>query len=240
MKGFKIKILVCLIWAICAVLLFSTPGFWSANGQIKASGDKVRSSLKPAESLINSFDASIQDRFLTKPNFGIRRVAPNYPINPHFEYFSAETEEEKHSLAEFEKEGWKVFLYLFGRQAKPRVVDGKEKKDFIIKYRINQPVMITKGLKKEDLPKGEELMKNVKAAFLDFQTPNSANENNYQFSAGKWSYVARPVRAANESCVKCHTDYVITEKLKDNQFKFRKRQIGDANGILVYGFRKEK
>lgn len=238
MKSFKAKIFVCLIWAICAVLFFSSQGFWSASGQIKTSGDK--SNLKPAESLVDAFDASIQKRFLTEPYFGIRRIAPTYPTNPHFEYFSAQTAEEKQSLADFEKEGWKVFLYLFGRQAKPRVIDGKEQKDFTIKYRINQPVAITKGLKVKDLPKGEELLKNVKEAFIDFQTPTSANENNYQFSRGKWSYVARPVRAANESCVKCHTDYVITAKLEKNKYKFRKRQIGDANGVLVYGFTKDE
>lgn len=240
MKGFKAKIFVCLVWSICAAALFSSQMFWSASGQIKTSDDKEKSNLKPAESLIDSFDASIQNRFLSEPYFGIRRIAPNYPTNPHLEYFSAETDAEKQSLADFEKEGWKVFLYLFGRQAKPRVVDGKEQKKFIINYRINQPVSITKGLEKEDLPKGEKLLKDVKEAFLAFQAPNSANKNNYEFRVGKWSYVARPVRAANESCIKCHTDYVITEKLKDNQFKFRKRQIGDANGVLVYGFTKDE
>ena len=134
----------------------------------------------------------------------------------------------------------RFFLYLFGKRANPRIVDGKTKKDFVINYRINQPVSITKGLKKQDLPKGETLMKDVKEAFLAFQTPNGANENNYDFRVGKWSYVVRPVRAANESCLKCHTDYVVTEKLKSGQFKFRKRQIGDANGVLVYGFSKDE
>lgn len=238
MASFKTKILVCLIWAICAVLLFSSQMFWSASGQVKTSNDKLN--LKPADSLIDSFDASIQKRFLTEPYFGIRRIEPNYPTNPHFEYFLPKTEEEKQSLAEFESGGWKVYLYLFGRRAKPRVVDGKPRKDFSIEYRINQPVSITKELKKEDLPKGEKLMKDVKEAFLAFQTPNGANENSYEFSVGKWSYVARPVRAVNETCIKCHTDYVITEKLKNNQYKFRKRQVGDANGVLVYGFTKDE
>ncbi len=238
MKVSKTKILVCLIWAICAVSLFSSQMFWLTNAQIKKSDDKL--DLKPANAMIDSFDASIQQRFLTEPYFGIRRIAPNYPTNPHLEYFDPKTDEETKSLADFESGGWKVFLYLFGRRAKPRVARGKEQKDFTINYRINQPVSITKGLKKEDLPKGESLIKDVKAAFLAFQTPNGANENNYEFRTGKWSYVARPVRAADETCIKCHTDFVITEKLKNNQFKFRKRRVGDANGVLVYGFTRDE
>ena len=240
MKGFKAKIFVCLIWMICAVSLFSLQISRTANGQIKKPDENVKLNLKPADSLINSFDAAIQKRFLTEPYFGIRRIAPNYPTNPHFEYFDAKTDEERKSFADFESGGWKVFLYLFGKKANPRIVDGKAKKDFVINYRINQPVTITKNLEKKDLPTGGSLMKDVKEAFLAFQTTNGTNENNYEFDNGKWSYIARPVRAANESCVKCHTDYVVTEKLKNNQFKFRKRQIGDVNGVLVYGFAKAK
>jgi hypothetical protein len=240
MTVLKIKIPVCLICMACAAFLFYSPALRPAGGQIRTPDGQEKFDPKPADSLIDAFDASIQKRFLTEPNFGMRRIQPTYPTNPHFEYFVPVTEEEKKSLAEFEKGGWKVFLYLFGRRANPRVVDGQPKNDFSISYRINQPVRITKPGKIEDLPRGEKLMEDVKAAFLAFQTPNGENENNYEFSVGKWSYVARPVRAVNESCLKCHKDYVITEKLKDNRFKFRKRRIGDANGVLVYGFSKDE
>jgi hypothetical protein len=243
MSGLKAKILVCLVWAVGATFLFSGQMFRKAHSQIKTSEKDVnwsRVKAKPDGLLIDAFDAAIQKRFLTEPNFGIRRIMPTYPVNPHFEYFAAQTEEEKKALAEFENGGWKVFLYLFGRRAGPRVVDGKQRNDFSIRYRINQPVVITQSLKREDLPKGEKLLDDVKAAFLAFQTPNGENENNYEFSEGKWSYVARPVRAVNESCVKCHTDYVITEKLKDDKYKFRKRKVGDANGVLVYGFTRDE
>lgn len=238
MKCFKAKIFVCLIWTVCIAALFSTQVFRTANGQTKKPDEIANLNLKPADSLINSFDAAIQKRFLTEPYFGIYRIAPTVPVNPHFGYFLPMNDEERKSLADFQSGGWKVFLYLYGKKANQRVVDGKTKKDFVINYRINQPVTITKSLEKKDLPTGESLLKDVKEAFLAFQTPNAQNENNYEFSSGKWSYVARPVRAANESCVKCHTDYVVTEKLKNNQFKFRKRQIGDVNGVLVYGFAK--
>ena len=79
-------------------------------------------------------------------------------------------------------------------------------------------------------------MKEVKDAFLFFQRNEHESESNIQFTKGEWTFVAKPVRAANESCIRCHTDYVITEKLDHDRYKFRKRAVGDVNGIIVYGF----
>jgi hypothetical protein len=230
MAMLKLKILVCFVWAFSIFALFSSQKFSTASGQTK----EIR--LEPESSLIDRFDKTVQQRFLTEPNFGIRRLQPVHPPSPHLEQFSPINDEERASVADFEKDGWDVSLYLFGRRAAPKVVDGKEQKEFSINYRLNQPLPITSDLKKKQLPKAEKLLKQVKTAFLEFQTPNSPNENNYEFSIGKWSYVAKSVRAVNQSCLKCHTDYVMTEKIGDDKYKFRKRQVGDANGVIVYGF----
>ncbi|MGI8639845.1 MAG: c-type heme family protein [Pyrinomonadaceae bacterium] len=234
----KVKIIVCFVWMFCTAALFSFQTFLPATAQTKETmlGKKVKFNLKPENALVDRFDNAIQQRFLTEPYFGIRRIQPVYPPNPHLEQFSPINDEEKASVAGFEKEGWKVGLYLFGRRATPKIVDGKEQKEFSINYRLNKPLPITRELNEKQLPKAEKLLKEVKAAFLDFQTPNSPNENEYEFSIGKWSYVAKPVRAVNQSCLKCHTDYVMTEKIGDGKYKFRKRQVGDANGVVVYGF----
>lgn len=230
----KIKIIVCLVWAFFIIALFSFQKFSPASGQTNETiFDKHP---KPENSLVDRFDKAIQQRFLTEPDFGIRRIQPVYPPNPHLEQFSPINDEEKASVADFEKNGWNVSLHLFGRRAYPKIVDGKEQKKFSINYRLNKPLPITGELRREKLPKAEKLLKQVKAAFLEFQTPNSPNENDYKFSIGKWSYVAKAVRAVNQSCLKCHTDYVITEKIEDDKYKFRKRQVGDANGVIVYGF----
>jgi hypothetical protein len=234
----RLKILVCLIWIFSSIFLFSPENLWLIVGNAGLAEDKPGINVKPKNELIDRFDRAIQQRFLTEPNFGIRRIIPIPPPNPHLESFYPITNEEITSVANFEKEGWKVDLYLFGRRAMPKLTDGKESKNFSIEYRLNKPLPVTKGLKAADLPKAEKLLKEVKTAFLEFQNRNSPNENNYEFSIGKWSYVAKPVRAANQSCLKCHTDYVITSKLENNQYKFRRRQVGDANGVLVYGFSK--
>jgi len=237
MAMLKIKIIVCLIWAFSIVVLFSFQEFSPASGQTKEL--TLDKNPKPENSLVDRFDKAVQQRFLTEPNFGIRRIQPVHPPSPHLEQFSPINDEEKTSVADFENDGWKVSLYLFGRRATPKIADGKEQKEFTINYRLNKPLPITRELRGKHLPKAEKLLKEVKAAFLEFQTPNSPNENDYEFSIGKWSYVAKPVRAVNQSCLKCHTDYVLTEKIEDDKYKFRKRQVGDANGVIVYGFAKK-
>ena len=233
MTMLKIKIIVCLVWTFSIVALFSFQGFSPASGQTK------ETMFEPENSLIDRFDKAVQQRFLTEPDFGMWRIQPVYPPSPHLEQFIPNNDEEKASVADFEKDGWKVSLYLFGRRATQKIVDGKEQKEFSINYRLNKPLPITRDLRGKQLPNAKKLLKEVKAAFLEFQTPNSPNENNYEFSIGKWSYVARPVRAVNQSCLKCHTDYVITEKIEDDKYKFRKRQVGDANGVIVCGFTKK-
>jgi Protein of unknown function (DUF3365) len=238
----KLKILACLVWTLFIAALLFSQTFSPVNGQTKevVFDKKVKFNPKPANALVDRFDKAIQQRFLTEPNFGIRRIQPAYPPSPHLEQFSPINDEERLSVAGFERDGWKVSLYLFGRRATPKIVDGKEQKKFIINYRLNKPLPITIEPGEKELPKSEKLLKEVKAAFLEFQTPNSPNENNYEFNIGKWSYVAKPVRAVNESCLKCHTDYVVTGKIGDDQYKFRKRRVGDANGVLVYGFTKDE
>jgi hypothetical protein len=238
MKISKLKTFVCLVWAVCAVMFVSTQNFWSANGQIVENKPKLNS--KPTDSQIDVFNSFILKRFLVEPNFGFRRVAgPPNPTSPHLNSFQPKYSEEYKYVSGFQKEGWKMGIYLFGRVANPKVVKGVEQKTFSINYRLNPPLAGTTNVKSDKLPKTKKLLNEVKSAFIAFQTPNSENENNYEFSIGKWSYVARPVRAVNESCIRCHTDYVVTEKLGDGKFTFRKRKIGDANGVIVYGFSKD-
>ena len=175
-------------------------------------------------------------RIMTTQDFeNLRRERPN----PHFYKFSPINDEEKTSVADFEKDGWKVSLYLFGQRANPKIIKGKEQNEFSINYHLNNVLQVTSNLPSKQLPQPTQLLKQIETAFLEFQTPNSLNENEYEFSSGEWSYIAKPVRVANESCLKCHTDYVVQGKSGDKNYTFRKRQVGDTNGVIVYGFAKK-
>ena len=236
-KTFLFKITIVIVSCVAVVIVSQFPSAVpETSGQTTEIENRRVPSVRPINSLIDDFDKSIQLRFLTAPNFGMRRMEPPGPTNPHFEQFSPNTDAEKASVAGFEANNWDVGIYLFGKRTQPRANAKTEK--FEIKYRLFDPLPVTRDLKRSDLLRSKTLLTEVKKAFLHFQQPDSPNHEGVTFDIGEWSYIARPVRAVQQSCLQCHKDYVVTKKLGDGKFKFRKRQVGDANGVLVYAFSK--
>jgi hypothetical protein len=198
----------------------------------------------PDTDVIDRFDRAIQQRFVTQPDFGIARVVeirtpwpPGHLESRHVRTFSPVNDEERDLLAQFENEGWAAGIYLFGKRAEPRQKADSPMSKFDIRYRVNKPVPITQGLKDRNLPGSKKILREVKDAFLRFQSA-AEPETEMRFEKGDWSFVARPVRAVDQSCVSCHADYVVTAQLPDGKFEFRRRKIGDVNGVIVYGFSK--
>ncbi len=181
--------------------------------------------------LIEKFDAAIQQRFLTEPGFGIVRITPP---NPHLTYFNAKDGDEKTSVENLEANGWRAGLYLFGRRIEKQTDEKTGKSKFYVSNRTFAPMPVTKNVEPENLAQPSNLLDETANAFQEFQTSDI-----YEFDNGKWAYVAKPVRA-QQSCLKCHTDYVMISKIGEKPYKYRKRQAGNAIGILVYGFAKEK
>lgn len=201
---------------------------------------RVESADASLDSLVDAFDRTIQQRFLTAPFFGYARIAPAQPTGPrpgHVESFSPGTPEEYAAVAAFKKEGWDVGLYLFGRRVEARTKT-KAENDYDIRYRLFNPIPVTPGLKRSSFRKQKKLANEVKRAFLEFQKLDSPNANEMRFEIGDWSYIARPVRASNQSCLECHKDQVITAKVAEGKFMARPRRIGDVNGVLFYALRK--
>ena len=193
----------------------------------------------PDANLIGRFDGAVQRRFLEQPRFGMARIAPTTPQplrSGHVPSFEALNEEENAVLSQLSKQGWKTAIYLFGKRATPREGKKDPMSKFDIRYRLNEPVPVSVGLWKDnDLPGPKKIIREVKDAFTQFQS-ESETPAELSFVKGEWSFVARPVRAVNESCVSCHADYVVTAKLDDGKYRFRKRRIGDVNGVIVYAF----
>jgi hypothetical protein len=226
----RIKIGLCVVWTLFAGIFLLTR-LPKSSAQAVPNGQTVTD-----RSSITSFDRAIQQRFLTNPGFGMARMMPIDPQpleSKHLRYFSPQNKEEQNAVTTFQNKGWEVGLYLFGRWTEPD--PKKDNKKFKILYRANLPVPITAGLKAEDLPKSKKLAEQVKQAFLDFQKfPDSGPRS---FSRGGWNFTASPVRVANQSCLQCHTDHVVTDKFQDNNYAFRKKEVGDVNGVIVYAFR---
>jgi len=187
----------------------------------------------PALGLVNDLDKVIQLRFLTAPQLGMRRIGPN--PNPHFEHFEPQTEEEKQAVVHLQNGEWKVGIYLMGRRAyeNPTITDLNDEKRLLVQYKLNEPVPVTTNVKKRELPDPKRLRDGVDEAFERFRAADT-----YDFSLGKWAYVARPVRA-QESCMKCHTDKFVTSKLSEKRYKYRNRRVGDTIGVLLYAFSKK-
>jgi hypothetical protein len=188
---------------------------------------------KPQMALIDRFDEAIQLRFLDVKMFGMYRIMPP---NPHLRTFSPNTPEEREVVQRFIEDGWRVDLYLFGRRSRRKVVNGKEEEKFTTTYRLNEPVAITPNVNTSELPKSDTMLHRVKVAFDSFQL---GTESTVLFDSAGWSYVARPVRATNAKCLDCHVDHVATSTTTNNQPTFRQRRVGDVNGVILYGFRKD-
>jgi hypothetical protein len=240
MKTRVLKITVLAAWLICLSGLVFHRSF-PAEAQTKSNANARP--RKPDVALIDKFDNEIKARFLTAPFFGIARIAPSTPQplrSGHLSGFAPIDQNEAASVKQFNDDGWNVGIYLYGRRTEPKLKDGRPVDKFNIKYRVNRPVPVTFGLKETQLQEPADLVRYVKLAFLEYQKAEPGTEKGFEFENGDWSYVARPVRAVNESCLKCHNDYVVTDKLGNGKVNVRKRRVGDVNGILLYAFRKKK
>ena len=137
-------------------------------------------------------------------------------------------------MTELQNDNWKVGVYLFGRRA--HEIPDKEhadQKKLYVEYRLNAPIPVTKNVKKRELADPKRLQASLDEAFEKFKAGDS-----FDFSLGKWSYAARPVRA-RESCLSCHSDLFVLSKLGDRKYTYRPRRAGDSIGVLVYAVRKK-
>lgn len=225
-----------------------------------------------SETVIDALDKCIQERFSKfDMGFGLGRVAqPILAINR----FVAKTQSEREAISELEKGGWQVAFYLAGRRILGPKSDttaplGLITHDSLI---INGPIAITPSSMFDDpewvhstdpiviisslssgrkkmrerlgLPELPEIWDDAKKAMLEFE-----KRDQYDFSFGKWSIAARPIRA-KEACLKCHTGDVAPVPglprggyLGDGATATGSTppKVGDALGVAMYAYaRKQK
>jgi hypothetical protein len=239
----KIVAFVTFVAIVCFVLVLSDVPATNAQTKVTNRAVSVSPELTPDQESIDRFDAAVQRRFLTQPSFGMGRMMPTKPQplrSGHVPSFGHVSDEERSLIAKFKEDGWLVGLYLYGRRAEPDQERDNPMEKFKIRYRVTQPVSVTYGLKENKLPGSKGLVKEIRQAFGQFQGEDSSVGGELRFRKSDWTFVARPVMAVNESCVKCHADYVVTNQLEDGRFQFRKRKIGDVNGVVVYAFSRDE
>ncbi len=201
---------------------------------------------------IDALDDCIQQRFKDiDQSFGFRRIM-RAGDTPH--RFKPENAKELATVSELNTKGMNVALYLTSRSVLGDKPDDMEwiqdrlastgqggtrtsvgsGRGFSRKV-IKGPVLIS-AKDKDDLPMPSELWEQSRKAIKAFATKDS-----FEFSHGNWKFTARPVRASETSCLKCHVSdstRIIAHNPKDEKIKPLK--IGDPLGIVLYAYRESK
>jgi hypothetical protein len=201
---------------------------------------------------IDALDDCIQQRFKDIDQmFGFRRIT-RAGDTPH--RFKPENAKELASVSDLNSKGIHVALYLTSRsvlgdkpdenewvQDKPvRTGQGVTRtsvgsgRGFSRKI-IKGPVLIS-AKDKDDLPMPSELWEQSQKAILAFATKDS-----FEFSHGSWKIIARPVRASEQSCLKCHlSDSTRVIPLNSEDEKLKPLNIGDPLGVVLYAYRERR
>jgi hypothetical protein len=183
--------------------------------------------------LIAELHNLMQKRFKdTAKGFGYRRIA-TVGDSPHS--FRPENEEEMRAIEQLRKASLEVTLYLSGRRVLGARPEGDLWKRFA-KNRIKGPLHIAGEQASEDLFDRAELWHQSRKAMAAFK-----RSNHYDFSIGDWKFSARPVRALDQSCLKCHrqesANYLDLLTARSER-KNESLKVGDPLGVILYGYRR--
>ena len=200
-----------------------------------------------AAKAIDALDRCVQERFIRiDESFGLSRISMAMHNTRHF---VPTNDVESRAVGDFEALGLRVVMYVASRQ-RPRFVPTG---GAAIPPVIQGPVFVsptpqvlmrnTGGVPIEvradpqllnDLPNDAE----VRAQGLLLREP--AGAESWQFAIGRWSFVARPVRASASACLNCHNyrhESVAAGRSVDGSEEEPFR-LGDPLGAVLYGYQK--
>jgi hypothetical protein len=191
----------------------------------------------PAEHFLDHFNDAVQKRFHDVIGFGMARVATE-------RWFMPETPEEKKALRDLKKGGYQVGLFLAGRNML---------QDVPLPYRVSyaktgsggQHIMsgpvIVANKRLTGLPDAPAMWEPTREALRQF----SRGAERWAFEAGGWSVEARPVRASDEKCLRCHAYRKLIFQQQNGAVSMRygepsyDLQIGDPIGAVLYVYRRK-
>jgi hypothetical protein len=193
-----------------------------------------------SETVIDGLDDCLQKRFGDANGglFGMDRVTPP---TEHLRSFLPTTLEEREAVSELERGGWRVGFYLAGR----RVLEPKPERRLVYGgYRgfggpivISPQMRLDRPIEQLELPEAGDLWECAQKAMLSFDS-----KDQYDFSFGKWSMAARPIRA-RESCLRCHNNvnYGYGEPVpRGHAPSLTPVKVGDALGAAIYAYARKQ
>jgi len=213
---------------IALVVATTVVGNLVAHAEYSARIDAQADELPAPAELIDVFDRGVQKRFHDVLGFGMARIATDRKFVP-------DTEEEKAAVKAFKKAKVTVALFLVGRLALEPTPerDRFEAYDFF-KRAIGNPLFVRVNTNSRPLPYRWELLRYAGEALTMF----SRGKDSFESTVGEWNVRARPVRASDQECLRCHKeDYRVvypppggaTTELTGNKI-----QVGDPIGALFY------
>ena len=166
--------------------------------------------------LIGSLDTCVQERFRNVDGvFGFRRI-----VRPEetAHRFRPENIRELEEVRELQRANLQVVLYLAAREvlrSRPDPID-----PLLASHVIRGPALVTPDrLQISDAPAPLQLWDESRLALRAFDRGES-----HRFTVSGWTFVARPVRASDQSCLNCHRADTL--------------RLGDPIGAALYGYKK--
>lgn len=228
--------------------MFTLDGTQNVSSFRTVAQEKLSPATRPTAllgcSFIDPLDNCIQTRFAqTNRGFGTERVSKplHAPISslgyvyPHdwVGLFVPENDQEREAIAEIERSGLKMALYIASRRVFGTMPDvNPDQKPFIYHAPLRGPVALTRNSRKIEWPEDLSLWKDAQKAMEDFDSDKATSHN--EFSVGDKNFIARPVRA-QESCLKCHTPQTY-RGIGSNEKVTRQLSVGDPIGVLLYAY----
>ena len=169
---------------------------------------------------ILALDAAIQKRFeKVDGRFGYTRLL----LRNGAHGFAPENDEEISSLRELQDANLRVALYLASRS----LVATRDENRVGASHRIKGPLLITRG-PFDATPPAASMRAEARRAFALFER----TEQQHDFELGGWMVVARPVRALNDTCLKCHRSTGGNWPSGEPS----DLRVGDALGVVFYAY----
>jgi hypothetical protein len=213
----------------CTVaIVLTTAAAWTVR-PLHATPRTPGASPDRAHQLISALDGCIQARFKdVDEGFGFRRIVKPGET-PH--RFKPENVGESDAVSRLESARLRVVLYLTGRRVlelTPETAPGSGSAAWNV---VKGPVLVTSvGAPAKDAPLPSDLWEDSRRAMLAF-----AGADSYDFTIKDWTFSARPVRASDAGCLRCHVQNGVIE-LPPRPGSGASLQLGDALGAVVYGY----
>ena len=187
------------------------------------------------DDVIDELDRVIQKRFHDVVGFGMARMGTERGFDPS-------TAEEKAAVKNLEKAGYSVTLFLAGRNILQDIPDSfrynRARLGSSSDHLISGPITVNSQQLK-GIPDARDIWKPARETLRQFDN----GETRYAFAQNGWDVEARPVKAFDDSCLKCHAHHslvvnkdgtvTINMAAEDNGLR-----VGDTLGAMLYVYKK--